>query len=89
MHFGGHGKEHFRFSRISPEEQGKEIKAAAQFLKRFCPAPWAFSYPYGAYNDTSFELLENNGFIAAFATEEKEKHDNAYAIGRVDTVSIK
>mgnify|MGYP001612716521 CR=1 FL=1 len=88
MYFGGHGTNHFRFSKISLENQEAEIKGSAEFLAAFSSAPWAFSYPHGDYTENSPKLLESNGFIGAFSTEEKEVHDNFYAIGRVDAASI-
>ena len=88
MFFGGHGAKHFRFSKIPVEDQRVEVEGSAKFLENLHPAPWAFAYPYGDYNDQSFQLLKNNNFIGAFSTEEKEIHNNVYGIGRVDTVSI-
>lgn len=88
MYFGGHGSNHYRFSKISVENQEKEIKDSAQFLEKFLPPPWPFSYPHGDYTESSAKLFESGNFIASFTTEEKEIHDNVYAIGRVDAVSI-
>lgn len=89
MCFGGHGTNHFRFSKISPANQEAEINGSAKYLENITPGPWAFSYSHGDYNDSSSGLLENNNFLAAFTTEEKEIHDNIYAIGRIDAISVK
>ena len=88
MHFGGHGTEHFRFSKISEEAQKKEIDGSAEFLGDLELVPWAFAYPYGDYDARSFQLLAGGNFIAAFSTEEKTTHDDQYAIGRVDAASF-
>lgn len=88
MYFGGHGTDHFRFSKIFSGNQEAEIKGSARFLEKFSSPPWVFSYPHGDYNDLSYGLLERNNFIAAFTTEEKEIHIDVFSIGRIDAVSV-
>ena len=88
MHFGGHGTTHFRLPKINAARQAREIAGSAKFLERIEKMPWAFSYPYGDYNEALFPILKENNFAAAFSIEGKKEHSNPYVIGRIDTIFL-
>jgi peptidoglycan/xylan/chitin deacetylase (PgdA/CDA1 family) len=74
MHFGVHGWNHVRFSRMTEAEQATDIDASISFLRSLgvLPERWAMAYPYGApfdYNETTRELLATRGCVAAFTTD--------------------
>ncbi len=74
MHFGVHGWNHVRFSRmLDAPEQGEDLDASIAFLRSLgvLPEKWAMCYPYGAesdYTGTTVELLRERGCAAAFTT---------------------
>lgn len=86
---GGHGTNHRWMSSLSSEEQNKEIESSASRLQKLNSGPWAFSYPYGDYNNVTSEILQKSNFISAFTVKEKTDHDDFFTIGRFDTNSIK
>jgi peptidoglycan/xylan/chitin deacetylase (PgdA/CDA1 family) len=84
MHFGGHSRNHPWFDWINAEARASEIKASAQWLQQFEPAPWAFAYPYGGLAEDAPHLLKERGFVAAFTTRAQHRHHDPYYIGRLD-----
>jgi hypothetical protein len=84
MHFGGHSRNHPWFDFIDAEARAEEIKASAEWLKEFEAGPWAFAYPYGGLADDSAQILNQNGFIAAFTTKTQVTHPDPFYIGRLD-----
>ncbi|HET6824186.1 MAG TPA: polysaccharide deacetylase family protein [Anaerolineales bacterium] len=84
MHFGGHSLTHPWFDWITADQREVELRASAAWLKQLEPGPWAFAYPYGGLSDDAPELLNKNGFIAAFTTQTQLQHTNPYFIGRLD-----
>lgn len=84
MHFGGHSQNHPWFDWIDAEARASEIKASAERLQKIEPGPWAFAYPYGGLSEDSPQLLEAQGFIAAFTTHAQLRHVDPYFIGRLD-----
>lgn len=89
MGIGGHGANHRWMSSLNAEEQKKEVEMSADRIKKFNSGPFAFSYPYGDFNNSTPEILQKNNFISAFTTQEKTDHDDFFTIGRFDTNSIK
>ncbi len=74
MHFGVHGWNHVRFSRMTTEEQAADLDASIAFLRSLgvLPERWAMCYPYGApfdYDRTTRTLLAQRGCVAAFTTD--------------------
>jgi peptidoglycan/xylan/chitin deacetylase (PgdA/CDA1 family) len=88
MHFGGHSRNHPWFDWIDAEARTAEIKASAEWLRRFEPGPWAFAYPFGATSEDSPELLKKYGFVAAFTTQTQFRHSDPFLIGRLDGEEI-
>jgi hypothetical protein len=84
MHFGGHSHSHPWFDWINAEARATEIKASAERLQKIEPGPWAFAYPYGSLSEDSPQLLQANGFVAAFTTNTQIRHSDPYFIGRLD-----
>lgn len=85
---GGHGTNHRWMSSLNAEDQKNEIESSARRLQKLNSGPWAFSYPYGDFNDSTPEILQKNNFISAFTTKETTDHDDFFTIGRFDTNSI-
>jgi len=73
MHFGVHGWNHVRFSRMTEAEQAADLDASIAFLRSLgvLPGRWAMAYPYGAVDDFTDEtatLAGMRGCKAAFTT---------------------
>jgi peptidoglycan/xylan/chitin deacetylase (PgdA/CDA1 family) len=88
MHFGGHSRSHPWFDWIDAEARSAEIKASAEWLRRFEADPWAFAYPFGAVSEDSPRLLKKHGFVAAFTTQTQFRHSDPFFIGRLDGEEI-
>jgi hypothetical protein len=88
MHFGGHSRTHPWFDWIDAEARTAEIKASAEWLRRFEPGPWAFAYPFGAGSEDSPRLLQKHGFVGAFTTQTQFRHSDPFFIGRLDGEEI-
>ena len=88
MHFGGHSRNHPWFDWIDAEARTREIKASANWLRRFDPGPWAFAYPYGGLSEDSPQILKEHGFVAAFTTQAQTRHSDPFFIGRLDGEEI-
>jgi peptidoglycan/xylan/chitin deacetylase (PgdA/CDA1 family) len=88
MHFGGHSRSHPWFDWINAEARTAEIKASADWLRRFEPGPWAFAYPYGGLTNDCPELLKQYGFVAAFTTQTQIRHSDPFFVGRLDGEDI-
>jgi peptidoglycan/xylan/chitin deacetylase (PgdA/CDA1 family) len=84
MHFGGHSRSHPWLDWIDAESRRDEIKASAEWLRRFEPGPWAFAYPYGGLAEDSPHILWQHGFIAGFTTQTQFRHTDPFLIGRID-----
>lgn len=74
MHFGVHGWNHVRFSRMTEQEQAADLDASIAFLRGLgvLPERWAMCYPYGApgdYTGISERLVTERGGVIAFTTE--------------------
>jgi peptidoglycan/xylan/chitin deacetylase (PgdA/CDA1 family) len=84
MHIGGHSRNHPWFDWIDAETRRAEIRASAEWLRRFEPGPWAFAYPFGGLSEDSPQILLQHGFIAAFTTQTQFLHSDPFFIGRID-----
>ncbi len=97
MHFGVHGWNHVRFSRMTEAEQAADLDASIAFLRGLgvLPERWAMCYPYGANEDFTlftWVLLSTRGCHAAFTTR-SAVHDFVadrarYIIPRLDTNDV-
>lgn len=73
MHFGVHGWQHERFSRMTESQQANDLDNSIRFLRSLnaLPERWAMCYPYGAYkdhNEITRRLLRDRGCAIAFTT---------------------
>lgn len=84
MHFGGHSHSHPWFDWVDADTQAKEIRASAEWLRPIEPGPWAFAYPYGGLSTQAPDLLQANGFVAAFTTISQVGQTDQFFIGRLD-----
>ncbi len=96
MHFGVHGWNHIRFSRLDTTTRFAEIKSSVNFLRGIgvLPERWAACYPYGARDDfdsNTVDLLSAQGCVAAFTTRsaaEPLSSDAAMCLPRLDTNDV-
>lgn len=99
MHFGVHGWNHVRFSRMTEAEQAADLDASIAFMRGLgvLPDRWAMAYPYGDLSDftaMTMELAEQRGCAAAFTTISsvanlsKDKVNFNMALPRLDTNDI-
>ena len=94
MHFGVHGWNHVRFSRMTEAEQAQDLDASIAFLCGLgvLPERWAMCYPYGAwtdFNEATVKLLGDRGCAAAFTTRSATgKGHGRYLVPRLDTNDV-
>jgi hypothetical protein len=77
MIIGSHTENHPVLSKLSFEEQAKEIQLAADYFTTdlHINRPNSFCYPYGyagTYNDDSKRALTSNGFDCAFVVDARD-----------------
>ncbi len=95
MHFGVHGWNHVRFSRMNEAEQAADLDASIAFLRGLgvLPERWAMAYPYGAETDYSpdiSDLLWPRGCQLAFTTHSAvyDPSFRPHEIPRLDTNDV-
>lgn len=68
MHLGSHGAAHYWLDSLDPTAQAADIDESLQFLQTLGvdTTRWTICYPYGAYNDTTLELLQQRNCTAGF-----------------------
>ncbi|RJR35894.1 MAG: hypothetical protein C4576_24460 [Desulfobacteraceae bacterium] len=90
VEFGAHSHSHAILSRLSSEEQEKEIMLSKENVERLTKRPCRyFSYPNGRrqdYDITTIHLLRSAGFIAALTTVSgpNDKHSPLMELNRYD-----
>ena len=96
MTIGNHGFSHLWYSRISPEQQEKDIDASLAFLDGLSVLngnrQWVFSFPFGDYNRDLLSIIERKGCVAGLTTESRIAalaSDNSFLLPRMDIVQIK
>jgi len=68
---GGHTLDHPNLATLSPQEQRHEIfDSKAQIEDEIGHPIHDFAYPYGAYNDTTIQLVQEAGYDTAVSTLE-------------------
>lgn len=88
MSFGGHTHSHPMLSKLSKEEQAKEISDSKEILESGLGTTIDFfSYPYGNYNETTIKVLSEQGFSCALTTDfdVNKGRVNVFALKRLDT----
>ena len=90
MHFGSHGDQHIWFNHSSREAQENDIKSSLRLRDALGlnPNEYSFCYPYGGYNDTTLELMRQNGFSLGFTTRlalnPLDSHTSMMELARID-----
>jgi peptidoglycan/xylan/chitin deacetylase (PgdA/CDA1 family) len=89
MSFGSHSVTHPALSKLSSEEQDKEIRNSKITLEKELGVKIsAFSYPYGDFNEATIDILKKEGFLCAVTTNaglNKENDANLFTLDRLDT----
>lgn len=94
MLIGSHGLTHEHLSSLSNQCQSQEIRESLNWLKgqnllNTTASPVTMCYPYGSYNKTTIELLEQNDIQFGFTVKQgpctSVKGDNRFMIPRWDT----
>jgi peptidoglycan/xylan/chitin deacetylase (PgdA/CDA1 family) len=90
MHIGAHGYNHYWLGSLSKENQKNEIEKSLEFLNQIhCEVNnWTMCYPYGNYNESTIELLEDYNCKLALTTEVNIADLNSYnkyKLPRLDT----
>lgn len=71
MHIYNHTLSHAALDGLSKEQAEFEIKEANKQLEDNLGIKVnIFTYPYGYFNDQAIQILKDNGFIAAFSTQD-------------------
>lgn len=90
MYVGSHGHEHYWLDQLSVTAAASDLEDSLAFLDSI-GAPtrdWVMCYPYGAYDDTTLDVLRNHGCAAAVTTEARVAdldRDDALELPRLDT----
>jgi peptidoglycan/xylan/chitin deacetylase (PgdA/CDA1 family) len=70
---GGHTLDHENLATLGPEEQQHEIADSKAQIEQELGHPIRhFAYPYGAYNQTSIDVVRAAGYVSAVTTEAGE-----------------
>ncbi len=90
MYIGSHGFNHYWLNSINENEQEKEIDLSLQFLERIGSNTerWIMCYPYGAYNNSLLNILEDRGCVVGLTTNvgiADLGKDNPLTLPRLDT----
>ena len=85
---GSHGTDHTRLSAADHDKQAHELHASKEKLEKLLGRPcWCFAYPFGAYNQTTMELMKSAGYRLAYAVKGRPllrgNHDDPYTIPRL------
>lgn len=69
MEIGAHTRTHSDLTTLTTTAQQAEIQGSRQDLLAWSVGPVdSFSYPFGAYNSTTLQIVKNAGFSSAAAT---------------------
>jgi len=90
MYIGSHGFDHYWLNSLEEIDQEKEIDLSLQFLTSIGAniKHWIMCYPYGAYNHSLLNILQNRGCIAGLTTNVGIANlgtDNPLTLPRLDT----
>lgn len=93
MHIGSHGYGHYWLGSLERQKQKIEIEKALEFLHVIGSDTknWTMCYPYGNYNDTTIDLLQEYNCKLALTTEVNIadiQKNNKYTLPRLDTNDI-
>ena len=92
--FGAHGHEHKIFSRLTKEQQYKDISISKNYLENVIDESIiSFCYPYGdeiTFTNVTISILKKLSFKAAFASTvgKYRANDDVFSIKRFDPKNI-
>jgi peptidoglycan/xylan/chitin deacetylase (PgdA/CDA1 family) len=71
MEIGSHGRAHEWFEDMTHQEQLSDLESGIHYLSELLPdyRPKSFSYPYGSYNKTTLDLIEQVNFTYAYTVK--------------------
>jgi peptidoglycan/xylan/chitin deacetylase (PgdA/CDA1 family) len=90
MYVGSHAANHYWFDSLGQHEIRTEVEASLAFLNDI-GAPtgdWLMCYPYGAYNQTTVEIVQEYDCLAGLTTEPRVADltvDDPLTLPRLDT----
>lgn len=87
---GSHGYYHYHLNTLNQDEQETEIYESKAYLEKLgvLPKSWTMCYPYGAYNQTTIEILQRHSCdiaLAAPSSSPDYESYSQYAVPRYDT----
>ena len=90
MHIGSHGYSHAWLDHLSPQGQAEEIDRSVKFLRELGADmdQWTICYPYGGFNESLLELLQDRGCTFGFTVEARMADlnvDGRLTLPRIDT----
>ena len=89
MHIGSHGNTHLWLNHVSPEVQAAEVDRSLEFLQEFqTNNEWTICYPYGGFNDSLLQLLQDRRCCLGFGVEPRIANldvDHRLTLPRIDT----
>ena len=90
MYVGSHGFNHYWLNSLPDAEQRQEIDSAKIFLRTIGSNTnrWIMCYPYGAYNETTLNILRESNCVAGLTTRVAIANigaDDPLTLPRLDT----
>lgn len=90
MHIGSHGNTHVWLNHVPPEVQAAEIDHSLEFLEKLGIRnnEWTMCYPYGGFNDSLLQLLQDRHCRLGFGVEPRIANldvDHRLTLPRIDT----
>lgn len=90
MYIGCHSFDHYWLDYLSANDQKKQVDRSLQFLKNIGSNTerWIMCYPYGGYNKSLLDLIEDRGCVVGLTTKvgiADLEQDNPLTLPRLDT----
>jgi peptidoglycan/xylan/chitin deacetylase (PgdA/CDA1 family) len=90
MHIGSHGYTHAWLDSLSPASQAEEVDRSLVFLRELGADmdEWTICYPYGGFNESLLEVLQNRRCKLGFTVEARAADlniDGRLTLPRIDT----
>lgn len=86
---GGHSHSHLPLSGVSPQDQRADLSRCFSLLQqRLRPQEaWPFAYPYGQYDVSTIQILQQLGFVCSFTVEAglNDATQDLFQLRRLDT----
>lgn len=91
MHIGGHSHHHDVYTRMTRDQQARDVAACAGILaERLGDTARAFSYPYGRFDSHTVSAVRSAGFVGAMSTVSRLNlgRVSRYEISRIDCIDL-